>query len=146
MSIVATLLDKARARKGITSDNALGAHLKTNRQVISQWRHGDSYPSEENIAELAEMAGDDPVQWLVAIKAVRADGKAGKAWSALAKRLAATAAALMILLTFPTAKAGISLANQAVTKSEFGYSVYYVKTETILLRRLPGPGNSYCKL
>lgn len=97
MSIVATLLDKARARKGIASDNALAQHLGTNRQVVSQWRHGDSYPSEDNIAELAEMAGDDPVQWLVAVKAVRSEGKARKAWTALAKRLAAVTAGIGVI-------------------------------------------------
>ena len=123
MSIVATLLDKARTRKGITSDNALAQHLGTNRQVVSQWRHGDSYPSEDNIAELAEMAGDDPVQWLVAVKAVRADGKAGKAWAALAKRLAAVAMAFVI---------GIGLASPAtVQASESGHNaapfIHYAK-------------------
>ena len=122
MSIVATLLDKARARKNISSDNALAQQLGTNRQVVSQWRHGDSYPSEDNIAELAEMAGDDPVQWLVAIKAVRADGKAGKAWAALAKRLAFTTA--LIVCVF-----GVSAKPTAATVSGFEKvgNVYYVK-------------------
>lgn len=96
MSVVAALLDKAKNTKSITSDNALSHAVGTNRQVISQWRHGDAYPSEENIVLLAEMAGDDPVQWLVAIKAVRSHGAAGKAWASLAKRLAATAMAVVI--------------------------------------------------
>lgn len=100
MSIVATLMDKARTRRGIESDNALGKALGTNRQVISQWRHGDSYPSEENITRLAEMANDDPVQWLVAIKAIRAEGTAAKHWQALAKRLA-TAMTVAALCAIP---------------------------------------------
>lgn len=103
MSIVGTLIDKARARSGITSDSALAATFGVHRQAVSKWRTGDAYPDEEHIAEMALMAGDDPVQWLVAIKAVRSDGAAGKAWSALAKRLAAAAVSLLmgVLIALP---------------------------------------------
>lgn len=104
MSIVATLIDKARQRAGIASDSALAAQFGVHRQAVSKWRNGDAYPDEEHIAEMAIMAGDDPVQWLVAIKAVRADGKAGKAWAALAKRLAAVAMTLAV---------GVGLASPA---------------------------------
>lgn len=97
MSIVATLIDKARQRAGIASDSALAAQFGVHRQAVSKWRNGDAYPDEEHIAEMALMAGDDPVQWLVAIKAVRADGKAGKAWAALAKRLATLTAGIGVI-------------------------------------------------
>lgn len=97
MTIVATLLDKAKKARTLTSDSALAAEISTNRQVVSQWRNGDSYPSEENIVNLAELAKDDPGQWLVAIKAVRSEGSAAKEWAKIAKRLAATTALLLIL-------------------------------------------------
>lgn len=100
MSIVSTLIDKARQRAGITSDSALAAQFGVHRQAVSKWRNGDAYPDEEHIAEMAIMAGDDPVQWLVAIKAIRAEGKAGKAWAALARKLAMTAMALMLAVGF----------------------------------------------
>lgn len=100
MAIVATLLDKAKHGKSLTSDSALATAIGTNRQVVSQWRNGDSYPSEDNIAALALMAGDDPTQWLVAIKAVRSEGSAGKYWAALAKRLAATTMTLALGVLF----------------------------------------------
>jgi len=113
MSIVATLIDKARQRAGIASDSALAAQFGVHRQAVSKWRNGDAYPDEEHIAEMAIMAGDDPVQWLVAIKAVRADGKAGKAWASLAKRLAAVAMTLAV---------GVGLASPAhVQAAESGY-------------------------
>lgn len=114
MSIVATLLDKARSRKGISSDNALATALGTNRQVISQWRHGDSYPSEDNIAVLAGMAGDDPAEWLVAVKAVRSEGPAGKAWAALAKRMAVSAT-LLAIMVFPALPRPAQAATKAVS-------------------------------
>lgn len=113
MSIVATLLDKARTGRGFTSDNALASALGQHRQTISQWRHGESYPSEENIVALAEMAKDDPLQWLVAIKAVRAEGKAGKVWAALARRLATAAMTLAL---------GVGLASPRDAQAAMGHS------------------------
>lgn len=106
MSIVATLIDKARARSGITSDNALAARFDLHRQSISKWRTGDAYPDEENIVELATMAGDDPAEWLVAIKAVRTEGAAGKVWSQLAKKLAASAIAILLVAGFSIGSPG----------------------------------------
>ncbi|MBH1744321.1 helix-turn-helix domain-containing protein [Stenotrophomonas maltophilia] len=100
MSIVSTLIDKARQRAGIASDSALAAQFGVHRQAVSKWRNGDAYPDEEHIAEMAVMAGDDPVQWLVAIKAIRAEGKAGKAWAALAKRLATAAMVVLLAVGF----------------------------------------------
>lgn len=97
MSIVGALIDRARARSGIASDSALAAHFGVHRQAVSKWRNEDAYPDEEHIAALADMAGEDAAQWLVAIKAVRSTGAAGKAWNALAKRLAATTAVLCLV-------------------------------------------------
>ena len=82
MGIVSALIDKARQRSGIDSDSALAAHFGIHRQAVSKWRTEDAYPDEDNIAAMAEMAGEDPAQWLVAVKAVRSSGPAGKAWAA----------------------------------------------------------------
>ena len=105
MSIVATLMDKARNRRSIATDMALGERLGRSRQVVSQWRSGDKYPDEDVIVQLAELAGDDPGEWLLAIKAIRSEGAAGKAWSALAKRLAATAALVLLVAFLPVQNA-----------------------------------------
>lgn len=103
MSAIAQLLDKAKKTRSIPSDNAFAASMGLRRQVISQWRSGDSYPSEDNIAQLAEAAGEDPVTWLVRVKAERTEGPAGKAWARLARQLGAAAsiAILMIALALP---------------------------------------------
>lgn len=57
---------------------ALAERLGRSRAVVSEWRAGKSYPDEDLIVALAELAGDDPGEWLLAIKAVRTEGKAGK--------------------------------------------------------------------
>lgn len=97
MSAIAELLDLAKKAKGIESDNAFAVAVGWRRQIVSQWRNGDSYPSEENIAFLAVSAHQDVATWLVKIKAERSEGAAGKAWAALAKRLGAAAAIVLYL-------------------------------------------------
>ena len=110
MSIVATLLDKARSRKGIPTDMALAERLGRSRAVVSEWRSGSSYPDEDMIVHLAELAGDDGGEWLLAIRAVRSEGPAKKAWMALSKRLATsiTVVLCVIVLSGNALAVGIS--------------------------------------
>jgi hypothetical protein len=103
-------MDKARTRRGIPTDMALAERLGRSRAIVSEWRAGTRYPDEDLIVALAEMAGDDPAEWLVAVKAVRGDGKAGKVWAALAKRLGATAALVLCAIGFSGAMPGKSYA------------------------------------
>ena len=124
MAIVAALLDKARSVRSIPSDLALAERLGISRQAVSNWRHGDKFPDEETIAQLALLAGDDPAQWLVAIKAVRTDGAAGKAWAALAKRLGAAAAVLLVAALPLSAEAKIS--EKAGYFANNGHFAHYV--------------------
>ena len=110
MTAIAELLDKAKKARSIPSDNAFAVAMGWRRQVVSQWRNGDSYPSEDHIAQLAEIANDDPVTWLVRIKAERTDGAAGKAWARLARQLGAAAAlAVAALLPMGNARATANL-------------------------------------
>jgi len=132
MSIVGTLIDKARARSGITSDNQLAAHFGVNRQAVSKWRTGDAYPDEENIVHMAQMAGDDPVEWLVAIKAIRSEGSAGKAWASLAKRIGAVTALVLCAIGFSGAMPGKAYAardSHLWISGESQGNAYYVKPD-----------------
>ena len=122
MAIVATLLDKARARRGIPTDMALAERLGRSRAVVSEWRAGKSYPDEDLIVALAQLAGDEPGQWLIAIKAVRTEGAAGKVWADLAKRLGASVAVLVA--------AALPFGAQAKAGSHFAINpdtAHYVK-------------------
>ena len=141
MSIVATLIDKARQRAGIASDSALAAQFGVHRQAVSKWRNGDAYPDEEHIAEMAIMAGDDPVQWLVAVKAVRADGKAGKAWAALAKRMAAVAMTLVVWVGLAS-PAHVQAAEKGIQAPTF-YTLCEKQVHLPMLRRSPCSGSKY---
>lgn len=139
MSIVGTLIDKARARSGITSDNQLAAHFGVNRQAVSKWRTGDAYPDEENIVHMAQMAGDDPVEWLVAVKAIRSEGSAGKAWASLAKRIGAVTALVLCAIGFSLPVAGNAHATRnadPMASGDVQGNAYYVKADWAWWARL----------
>lgn len=139
MSIVGTLIDKARARSGITSDNQLAAHFGVNRQAVSKWRTGDAYPDEENIVHMAQMAGDDPVEWLVAVKAIRSEGSAGKAWASLAKRIGAVTALVLCAIGFSLPMAGNAHATRnadPMASGDVQGNAYYVKADWAWWARL----------
>jgi len=130
MSAIADLIDRAKKARAIPSDNAFAVAMGWRRQVISQWRSGDSYPSEDHIAQLAELAHDDPVKWLVAVKAERTDGPAGKAWARLARQLgaaAAVAAVALIAYAMPGANHGHVVDSLAFFPVLFAPNAYYVK-------------------
>src|SRR5688500_16150510 len=100
MSVVALLLDKARERRSIASDNALASKLGKSRQTISQWRRGTTHPTDDDVLRLCTMAGEDCAAWLVQVAAERASSApVAKAWESLARRLgaAATLAAVALL-------------------------------------------------
>lgn len=147
MAIVAALLDKARATRSIPSDLALAERLGISRQAVSNWRHGDKFPDEETIAQLALLAGDDPAQWLVAIKAVRTDGVAGKAWAALAKRLGAAAAVVLVAalpytgIAKPVAKAVQAGPDCALCEILYWGRCFRSWLAHLLRRRKPSPEN-----
>lgn len=127
MGVLTTLMDKAKARRGMHTDMALGESLNRSRQVVSQWRNEDAYPDEDLIVKMAEMAGEDPGQWLVAIKAVRSDGSAAKEWAKVAKRLATTMALLLVLALPYSAIAKAQDYQQAQQAEHAAPSRHYAK-------------------
>ena len=119
------LLDSAKKTCLIESDNALAQRFGVHRQAVSKWRTGESYPSEDHIARLAEMAHEDAGIWLARIQAERAQGKAAIAWESIVKRLAATAAAcLALMLIAPPGKASEIHQDQHVKTSQ---TIHYAK-------------------
>lgn len=105
MRAIERLLDKARETCSLASDNALAQRMGVSRQLVSNWRKATAPVSDDRIAQLARLAHEDAGSWLVQIHAEQADGEAGKAWAALAKRLAAAAACVMVAAGFQLAPA-----------------------------------------
>lgn len=105
MGIVAVLLDKCRTSGLVQSDNQIAEHLGVSRQVVSGWRHGSKFPSDERIVQLARIAGIEAGPYLVGVHAEHAGGAAGRAWAALARRLGTAAVLALAVLPQPSASA-----------------------------------------
>jgi len=112
MQTISALLDKAKKRRSLASDTALATVFGLHRQAISKWRNGEAYPSQDHIAQLADLAGEDPAAWLVRVQAEREQGAAGEAWRRLARQLGAAAAlALAAALPYHGSEAGVNPAK-----------------------------------
>lgn len=110
MNAIALLLDKARMNRSLATDLALADFLHVKRQTVSLWRKGTAYPEEDRIAQLAELAGDDPAVWFVTVKVERATGEAAKVWRKIAKQMSIAAC-----LAIAVALGGIHEAKAATT-------------------------------
>lgn len=101
MKSVAELLDAIKERRNLDTDSALAKALGVSRQTVNNWRQGRNTPDPVACATIAGLTGEPLALVLGIAGEQRAISREEKAvW----RKLAATAAALMILLTFPGAK------------------------------------------
>jgi hypothetical protein len=66
-------IDTAKERSGHTSDWALARELRTVRQQVRQWRFHETFPGDEYMLRLAELAGVDPITALMDLNAWRCE-------------------------------------------------------------------------
>lgn len=85
------LLDRAKAKAGVTSDYALAVKVLGYKEqtTLTNWRKGRSRPDARALVKLCELTGDDAGVMAARLQADRAanDEEAGL-WRAIAKRLA----------------------------------------------------------
>lgn len=112
MNATAVLLDQAREKAGLPSDNVLSQRLGVTRAMVSAWR-GELKPiPDERIAQLCAIAKLDGPEWMARIHADRAQSPAERAlWSKMLLRLAAAA---IFVAPLSAGAADKSLANQVV--------------------------------
>ncbi len=95
MNASLTLLDKYKAVRGITSDNACAQELGITRATVSRWRNELGHPEADLVEKMCAATGEKLAHWLPLIEAERARSPAArKAWL----RLAQAAAAIVILI------------------------------------------------
>lgn len=70
--LLSEYLDRARANHGLRSDRELGRLLGFQGAAISQWRSKRSWPTEENMVRLADLAGVERQQAIIELAMWRA--------------------------------------------------------------------------
>ncbi|HHA2525259.1 TPA: DUF3693 domain-containing protein [Stenotrophomonas maltophilia] len=128
MTAVGELLDAARERTGIPSDNALAARLGIQRQLLSKARAGEKPISDERIAQICALAKLDGPTWIAMIHAERATTATERAlWRLMLDRMGAAAAVVaLVALSMPGLANAKTAQNQAVSGGLLTHSVYYV--------------------
>lgn len=115
MNMIAALLDEAKARQGLSSDNALAATLDVGRARISHIRQGRYIPGGYVLLRLAVMAGRDPARTIAAIEAEAEQRPTRKEWL---KKFAGGTAAAMLGVTLFAAQAPKAQAAQGSRDTE----------------------------
>lgn len=119
---VNTLIELAIQRTERKSLRSLAERIEVSSSKVSEWKTGQAPIPEGRITQLAKLVGHDPGEWLLLIKSEQAEGEVGREWAKLAKRLAATAAALLC---------AIGLVGHAPPAKASGWSAernaYYVR-------------------
>lgn len=98
MTAVGDLLDAARERTGLPSDNALAARIGIQRQLLSKARQGEKPLPDERIAQICALAKLDGPTWIALIHAERATSSTERAlWKLMLDRMGAAAAVVALL-------------------------------------------------
>ncbi len=103
--------DAARDALQITSDRELSRRLNVSPATVNQWRTRRTWPADETMIRLADLAGIDPTEALMDLNRWRATSPTVRSvYDRIAHRLAATAAGLTLVtlatLGSHTAEAG----------------------------------------
>jgi len=90
MSVSTDLLDALKASQGNASDYRAAKLLCVTQQTISKYRTDQCPLSAEKVILACELAGLDPIEWLLKLQAERAKSTAEKdLWNNLLTRTAA---------------------------------------------------------
>ena len=95
MQTIAELIEAARTRTGLTYTE-ISERLDRSKQLITNWKSGKKVPTDGDVLALARMAGENADKWLAIAQAARTEGEAKSHWEAIAKRLGAVAALLLV--------------------------------------------------
>lgn len=80
-------IDRARERANIISDGKLSLGMGMARPTVHLWRQRKSWPDENHMITLCEIAEVDPVQGLVDLRRWCAKGQNKKLWETIRQKL-----------------------------------------------------------
>lgn len=85
---VESVLNRIQERHSLKSDYAISKLTGLSAQVISNWRHGRSFPDEKMCGILAQAAGIDPLVLAASMQAQRSKTEEARSlWAMVAERL-----------------------------------------------------------
>lgn len=74
------LLDLVIERSEANSLRQIASKLSLNHNSVAAWSRGRTFPVEENIEKLCELAGEDPNLWFLLIRQDAVNGSAKERW------------------------------------------------------------------
>jgi transcriptional regulator with XRE-family HTH domain len=99
MNATDTLLNEAKEKNEITSDNQLAIALGITRAAVSEYRHGNRKPDIFVMSRLAEFTGRRFEEVVALIESERETNEEKKEyWQDFMRRIGATAASLSLIL------------------------------------------------
>lgn len=95
------LLEAAKSARGLPSNYRLARELDVPEKTVQRWNTGKNSPDDVHAAQLAVLAGLDPAEVVVSIRAERSTEPAMRSlWEGIAKKLErAGVAALAVFLS-----------------------------------------------
>lgn len=84
MNSVSEYVEKARKNSGADSDRKVAQMLGLKGSAASMWRTGRTFPSDETMIRLAQVAGVDPYKALIDLNIWRSSGNVQAAYRKLA--------------------------------------------------------------
>ncbi len=105
-------IDQARKNSGIQSDAKLGKSIGLSRGAITQFRTKRSWPSEETLTSLAELAGIDPADAVLELGMWKTTGKAHQVYKSIYSRLHGVLTVMIIVFMSLTTLVNTSFASQ----------------------------------
>ena len=110
--------DTAKAINGMRFDAQLARELGITTAALAAWRMKKSWPADEKMIKLADLAGIDPIDALLDLNIWRSHGPAIALYTRIKKALAGTAAALLLALTVQAATPQDATASPAPLYSQ----------------------------
>lgn len=90
MSVSVELLELLKSSQGACSDYRAAQLLRVGQPQICKYRNGERPLSAEKVILACELAGLDPIEWLLKLQAERAKSSAEKdLWNDVLTRMAA---------------------------------------------------------
>jgi transcriptional regulator with XRE-family HTH domain len=97
------LVERAMAKTGCSSTRQLGERLGVSHVAVGKWMRGESCPTFEQAAELAEAAGLPAIKTAAEVRLSSPDGARHRAFL---RRIAAAAAIVLVVGTTVAAENG----------------------------------------